>query len=184
MLSSFIAIFLSIAFALFNRIRTAHKIKITRRPINRSKGAEHSAPEHLTSTAVAWVYIGSALDSRPPTAIKHLDCAPSYPLPAAPDLKPSRPEATQSCRGAKLCFSCLFRVPYFLFSSKSGSHIRQRPSTLVSAATRLEYQPGPMGASQELWVSCASRRKTPSRFPRATPYEKPADPLQMRPLDW
>jgi hypothetical protein len=40
----------------FNFVRTAQKIKITKR---RQNGAEHSAPELLNSTAVAWVWIRS-----------------------------------------------------------------------------------------------------------------------------
>jgi hypothetical protein len=48
--------------------------------------AEHSAPELLVSTAVAWVWIRSAVTSRLMTAIKHLDCAPSFPWQAVSDL--------------------------------------------------------------------------------------------------
>jgi hypothetical protein len=43
------------------------------------------------------------------TAIKHLDCAPSSLSKQLPDFISS--EATQSCRGAKLCFSYQLRIP-------------------------------------------------------------------------
>ena len=142
---------------LFSYPSAQRKDQITRR---RQSGAEHSAPELSTSTAVAWVWIfRSALTSRLPqlpaaTAIKRLDCAPSYPQPAAhcATEPPNRAEVRS------LCFSCLFRVPCFRLSCKSG-----QPSPLSlwrSTGTKSEYQPSQATASSKLWTSCASRRKT------------------------
>lgn len=75
-------------------VRTAQKVKITRRPKN-GRGALSSCASQIQ---LQWLGFGfrPALTSRLTAAIKRLDCAPSFPLQAA-----RFPKATQSCRGAK-----------------------------------------------------------------------------------
>jgi hypothetical protein len=73
--------------------------------INQTSERPEPGREALSSwitNQLQWLGLGirSAFASGHPTAIKHLDCAPSYPQPAA--LGPELPgRATQSCRGAK-----------------------------------------------------------------------------------
>jgi len=87
------------------------KIKITGRP--RQSGAEHSAPEFLSSTAVAWVWNPVRPYFQAVNRDQTLGLRSVVPLASSSwtFLHPAR--ATQSCRGAKLYFSYLLRVPCF-----------------------------------------------------------------------
>ena len=118
---------------LFRKIATipsrSHSAKnqITRR---RQIGAEHSAPELLNSTAVAWVWNpvrpflpGCQPRSNAWTALRR---SLSKQLLIPTGLTTTSPRATQSCRGAKQCFSYLFSISVFPVAGKSRNRIAQQ----------------------------------------------------------
>ena len=98
---------------LFRKIATipsrSHSAKnqITRR---RQIGAEHSAPELLNSTAVAWVWNPVRPHFQAVNRDQTLGLRSVVPL-ASSSISSG---ATQSCRGAKLCFSYLPNHTLFL----------------------------------------------------------------------
>jgi hypothetical protein len=66
---------------------------------------------------------GLPISFRLPTTIKRLDCAPSFPQPAARGQPTDPDKATQSCRGAKQCFCYLPRVQHLAVAGKFTGHI-------------------------------------------------------------
>ena len=123
---------------------TQRKYQNNRTPKTRARSTQ--LLKNFTSTAVAWVYIGSALDFGTLTAIKHLDCAPSSPLPAAPD--PNRPDPKPPNHAEVRSCGSLAYSEYLTSCVRATQGVISNNS--LAAATRLEYQPELTGARHDL----------------------------------